>query len=412
MNEHKLTREQRELIERHHDGDVSPEEHAEVEALLAEHAEARAIVEALDEVHVATRAAEQAAWEDAEHRAAEDVARDASALADAIPSMGDLAAMLERVHDDEADAFELEAVSTMRDERAEVAEYLSGLEVVRKGATAALEEATQDVDFSGFWGSLSARLELEDAEDEDVTAPEPARVVAFPSRAKPSTAERPAFDVDEHRVMLYRYYDEEASTDERAQVLAWAEIDPTVSVTLNALEELSFATKVAVEVAEERQDLSRIWSGVAAEIGAESNVVSLDRVREQRDEAANEQAPTSWVARHHRELSVGLMAALVTIVGAWMFGAIGTPERVIVEKTVVIVDSVESESTASVMVSGPMQPASLDVDDQNTDEADAEPTPTIIWLIDSEEPAEGSEGSEKPADQDAPDAGTTLGQPI
>jgi hypothetical protein len=409
MNEHKLTREDRELIERHHDGDVGAEERAHAEALLAEHAEARAIVAALDEVHVAARAAEQAAWEDADHRAPADVARDASALADAVPSMGELAAMLERVHDDEAESFELEAVSAMRDERAEVAEYLSGLEVVRKGATAALEEATQDVDFSGFWGSLSARLELEEQEQEQ----EAAQVVAFPSRAKPSTAERPAFDVDEHRVMLYRYYDEEASADERAQVLAWAEIDPTVSVTLNALEELSFATKVAVEVAEERQDLSRIWSGVAAEIGAETNVVSLDRARERRDEPAASEPSTGWVARHHRELSVGLMAALVTIVGAWMFGAIGAPERVIVEKTVVIVDSVESESTASVMVSGPMQPASLDLDAQDDEAAEAETTPTIIWLIDPEEPAQGDEAAEQPAETDAPDAGSTnLGKPI
>lgn len=403
MNEHKLTRQERALVERHHDGDVTGDERLEAQALLSEHAEARAIVEALDEVHVATRGAEQAAWEISEHRDAGLVAQDAAGQADVDLALGDLVSMIERVHDDEAELFEREAVSSLRDERVEVAEYISSLEVVRKGASAAVEEANADVDFSGFWGSLSAKLELDGAQEDAAPAP----VLAFPGRRdKPSTAERFAFDIDSHRVMLYRYYDEEASASERDQVLAWAEIDPTVSVTLGALEELSFATKVAVEVAEERQDLSRIWSGVAAEIGGESNVVSLSEARSMRQDRASSEPQTGWVAQHQREISVALLAALVTIVGAWMFGAIGSPERVIVERTVVIVDSVESESSASVMVSGPMQAASLDMGEQAAAD-DAEPTPTIIWLIDTEEPT-GDEAEAPASDED----GNQLGQPI
>ncbi len=76
------------------------------------------------------------------------------------------------------------------------------------------------------------------------------------------------------------------------------------------------------------------------------------------------------------------MAALVTIVG---LNLVNGPQQVVVEKTVVIVESVETPSAdTSVMVTGPMQPASMSTDSDAAQKEEDE-TPTVIWLIEPDE---------------------------
>lgn len=83
----------------------------------------------------------------------------------------------------------------------------------------------------------------------------------------------------------------------------------------------------------------------------------------------------------YRQSIFGAVAALVAVafVGS-LFGPFMAPERVIVEKTIVIVDSVEYAPGASVMVNSPVQRASV-VSEPGSEVEE----PTVIWLLDSGE---------------------------
>lgn len=397
----KLTYEQRVLLQRLQDGDLSTAQEAEARALLQESEEAVAFVDSLEEVHVATCAAEQEAWERVDAPAVSAVA--APAIAGERSPMElpleDLIGLLDRFHDGEATAEEMDEVELLLEAREDVAEYLLGMTELGEVFERGHQEEVAEVDFGGFWDSLSARLEQEEQ------ASPAAEVVAFPKKPKKksTTAERPAFTQDDHQVLLYRYHDGEVSEHERAQVMAWAEIDEEIAETLGALEELSLAATVAMEQAQERVDLSSVWAGVSAELadefGGKAQVISLEQKRTEKEEEKPEETGTS----HRREAFIALAAVLVTVLGMGLFGDKLFGPRV-VEKTVVIVDSVEYGDGKSVIVTGPMQQASMTTESEEDAEGaeNAEPeAPTVIWLIDPNEVPEEGDGAADESDEAA-----------
>jgi hypothetical protein len=307
-----------------------------------------------------------------------EVARGASDLS--LAPLSQLAPMLERFHDGEATEAELDEVMGLMERREDVAAYLEALDSLSDQVKDASSVVSEAFDGGSFWDKIEVRL------DEQASG-QVAEVVPL-RRPQPKTAERPAFCVDNHQVMIYRYYDGEVGEAERAQVNAWAEIDPKVSKTLAAMSELTLATRVAVERAQQRADMSKLWGRVQAEleremVEREAGVVSLARVREQR--------VGLWAA-HQREIVTAVIAALVTIVGIGVFGdKLFRGERVVVERTVVIVDSAESAPGSSVMVRGGVRIAP---GEQPTISAEpsSDEEPTVIWLID-----EASEGADKGA---------------
>ena len=412
MKKSALTYEERLLLQRHHDGERAEEERVDAEALLAGSEQARAYRAHLDEVHVAAVAAEQEIWESSE-------AFEVDALISGLDEQGaevelfDLMPLLERYHDAEVSDAERAEVERLLEEREDAAAYLLTLQELQAGFAAGSDGALDAVNFGGFWEGIEARLGEEEAEE--VAAPE---VIDLGKERRARSAERPAFDSEDHQVLLYRFHDGEVSEEERAQVMAWSESDDSVAATLETLDELSLGVKVAMEQAQERVDLSQIWAGVEDEISKDSpDVISLDRRRE-------EKAASSWGRR--REALIAIAAVVCTIIGVGLFkdSLFGPGEQVIVEKKyVVIVDSVEYGDGTSVMVTGPMQPAAMELDTDTIEAVDAqEPeTPTVIWLIDPEEeledPAEepsSGESDTEPSSGDEPDAGadTKLGQPI
>jgi hypothetical protein len=387
MNSKNLTYEDAKLLQRRHDGEAAAGELDTARALLERSEPSRVWAQALDEVQLATRGAAQeieanvAQWPDAGLIAT--AASEAAPLA-TLP-LSELIPLLDRFHDGEADEAELEAVAAMLEEREDVASYLEGLDEVGVGVKAASQDVSAAFDSGAFWSRLESRLDEDEAPANNV-------IELAPRRA--STAERPMFSAENHQVMIYRHYDGEASPEERAQVAAWSEIDPKVAQTLAAMEELTLATRVAVERAQDRVDLSQLWGGVQAGLERElsereSGVVSLERAREAKAERKG-----LW-RDHQREIVAAAVAALVTIIGLGMFGdKLFKSETVVVrERTVVIVDSVESSAGSSVMVSGPMAaPGAAVGEEQEGDAASQEAEPTIIWLFDESDKGEKPDG--------------------
>ncbi len=363
---HKLTQAQQALLERYRDGDLTGVEAEQAKELLAQAPEATTFVSALAEVELAARGASQASWEQARAPQASQVASVASASADEVMTqpLEALAPLLERFHDGEVDAHEIALVDELLMAREDVADYLVGLDELQLGLGAGLGELelpAQDV----FWASLEARLA-------------PARgpkVLPFPSvAAQPSTAERPAFNLEHHLVMLYRCHDGEATAQERAQVSAWAEIDPQVAQRVSALDELRLSAQVACDAMQEPVEWSTIWQGVSAQLGEEApGVVSLAKAREARRFGGR------------RELAAAVAAMLCAGLGLGLFADRLLGPREI--KTIVIVDSVEYSGGATGRISGQsLQPASLTSPAMSRPEAAEPGEPTIIWLL---EPAEG-----------------------
>ena len=382
-----LTNKERVVLEARHDGELTQAQEAVAKALLQESGSARDYVAVLAELQVAAQAAEQHAWESSGAPAAMHVAQAAEQPLGERP-LGQLVGLLERFHDGEAGVEEMAEVEALLQAREDVAEYLLGLSELGDVFQIGHGGEVDAVDFGGFWDRIEGEL--------DATQDEAAEVVAFPGLKKPTTAERPMFSLDDHQVLLYRFHDKEVSAEEHAQVSAWAEIDPNIAATLGALEELNLATLVAVEQIQERADLEGIWEGVSAGLGEEltHGVTSLEAVREQREQ----KKPVPW----RREAIIALAAAVVTILGVGAFGDRFFAPTV-VEKTVVIVDSLEYGDGNSVIVTGPMRQASMETgEDLSRDEEQAkgdEPeAPTVIWLIDpNEEPAaeDAASGTEK-----------------
>ena len=431
MTSQKLTYPQRLMLHRFYDGELGPEERARAEALCAGSEAARRYVAYLEEVGHVVSAAEAYAWERAEAPTAQRVAEQAHAQGPKLDELelAELVGLLERYHDDEVDEAERAVVEELMEAREDVAAYMLGLQSARQGLVATQEQALEGVDFGGFWDEIAARL----PEQADAPSASPRKVVEFPVQPsrRPTTTERPAFTTENHQVLLYRYHDGEVDEDERAQVKAWAEIDESVAATIGALEELNLSTRVAMEQAQERVELHDIWAGVQAELAGElsGRVISLEGKR-----ADDEVAASSSAQSYRREMFVALAAAICTMIGVGLLGdRIWGNQQVVVEKRVVIVDSVEYGDGASVMVTGPMQRASLkkssgaqaDDGDQIAAEGDGEveQTPTVIWLIDPEvqkaheqseaDPAEGGEPEGRPGEAEESDAGPSYrGNPI
>lgn len=381
-----LTHNECSLLQRYYDGDpLEPENVALVEQLLNTSTGARVFMSALEELTLAICGAEQALWENATPPTVDAVveaALNAATLAE--QPLEELAPLLERFFDGEAMGEEIAAVQALINERDEVADYLAELDGLRASVIAGHDQLIGDVSFDGFWDTIAEQLG-------DDLAP----VVAT------------SYDDETHRVLLYRFFDDEVDAAERAQVEGWiADGDTNVVSTLAALAELRFATTTAVETAQEKVDLSTLWHRIEDAIDDQieaqgDNVVSL--ARKQRDRQVT-------VGDSRSIVLAALAAMLFLAFGAGIFKEqlFGPAERVIVEKTVVIVDSVEYEPGNSVMVNSPMRSVSSISATPEPGAPQVEDEPTVIWLLDSEpapydeaEPAEPAQDDSKmePADQ-------------
>ncbi len=393
-----LAQSEKRLLERHHDGALVGKEREQAERLLAQVSLARDYASSLKELGTATRAAEQELWERAEVCAVEEVAMAAIEGAGVDVSALELTAlesMLLRFHDDEVTAEEAAEVEHLMSAREDVASYLGGLGELELGVKSATAEAVDAVDFSGFWGRLEDAMDASEELTGEPEQDEGAQVLSFPG----ATRERPSFNNDDHQVLLYRFFDGEASDEERRQVKAWQEIDPNVASTLGALTELNLAVRASMELAEEHIEPGLLWSMIEDGLGDAQldNVASLSAHREARE------ANRSATPNHRREIFIALAAVLCTVMGVALFGdGLLKGDPVIVEKTVVIVDSLEYGDGTSVMVTGPMQTASMEVDGEEpsgeSEEGVEEETPTVIWLIDPNADVSGEESVEESDD--------------
>jgi hypothetical protein len=380
-----LTTIERSLLERYYDGELVDKEVAEAQALLNRSQEARVFMAALEELTLAVQVAEETAWQRADAPSGDSLvaaALEAASLAQA--PISELAPLLERFYDGEVVPEEMATVSALLEEREDVADYLANLEGLGAGIKATTEDAVAGVSFDGFWDSIESRIGEE--EDESVSG----------------------FDPEEHRVLLYRYHDDEASAHERTQVEGWlAAGEPEVLETLAALDEVRLATVVSIETAQERADLSGLWHAVEEAIDDQiesqgENVVSFERKKRKKQTFFSRQG------------ALVAAAAIVLVTFSALLGEqlLGPKERVIVEKTVVIVDSVEYQPGSSVMVNSPMQPVSAEINADDGQAVDEEPT--VIWLLDTgdeTEAVDGKESDDAPAEENETEE-ETAEQPI
>lgn len=366
------------LLQRYYDGDpLADAEVLQVEELLNGSPIARVFMGVLEELTTATQAAEEAAWEHASPPAVDQVVQHAlTAASMAEASLDELAPLLERFFDGEVVAEEMATVQALINERDDVADYLANLDGLRASVRVGNDQLVDGVSFDGFWDSIESRIE----DDLDTSGN--------------------TFDPDEHRVLLYRYHDDEVTTAERAQVDAWlASGTADVVATLAALSEVRFAMTTAVETAQERVDFGEFWHRVedAIDDGIEAqgeNVVSLAREkRDRKGSLLGDSRFAAWTA---------VAAMLFVAFGAGLFKdqLFGPGKRVVVEKTVVIVDSVEYQPGSSVMVNTPMRPVSSVSSADNGTEAEEEPT--VIWLLDGADDAVPADDANK-ADDGAKD---------
>lgn len=364
---HALTETQIQLLERWFDGETTAEEARVATQLVASSAEARSFHEALKELRVAAVIAEEVAWEKAEPRSAAQIV--SACEEDAELSLGELAPVLERFFDGECDDFEAEWVAELIDSRPDVADYLAGLEELRGGLKVSMAELESRAPLAGFWEGVESRL---------------------------GTAR---FDRAEHAMLLQRYHDDEVTAEERALVESFE--DPAVREGLAALAEVNLATHAALDHAAEGVDFSRIWAGVEAEMDAAleaqgDNVVALGRVRREQQEKR---------AGFSRQTMTAVAALVAAVLIGGLFGnTVFGPEKVIIEKTVVIVDSVEYAPGASVMIDSPVQQASAIANEGSETEE-----PTVIWILDE---GDGTLEEVDSADEGESKVKKPIGQPI
>ena len=406
------TRQTQALLQRLHDGELEGAHRAEADA-LAKTPEGAALLGALEEISEAVRVTERVIWEAAEAPDAGVVAATAWEAEDAL-ELADLAPLLERFHDGEAGEEEAELVLALIEEREDVVAYLSSLDEIGESLRVVGDEIGEPVVFDGFFAGVMARLQeegaagaVEEAEEEEEA--EAAEVITFPGA---TTRERPAFNTEDHRVLLYRAHDGVASAEELRQVAAWRELDEEVAATLDALEELRLACVVSVEMAQERADLSHLWPNVRDALAGEldGKVVPL---APRRDDAAAEVTPAPWWQTQRQGL-IAIAAAVLAVMGFIAYDQTRGPQQIIERKTVVIVDSVESAPNASVMVSAPMPEGDALAPMTTTGPSISSPDrpaeePTIIWLIDAEE--EPAPSAAKP-DAPKPTKKPLTGRPI
>lgn len=375
-----LTSVDKELLEAYHDDELSEFEIKRAQKLIDTNPAARDFVLALDEVREATRISEEEAWTRIEAPSADDVV--ARALADQPElDLEQLAPLLERFFDGETTEEESEFVADLIDTRDDVSDYVMTLEGLQAGVRASLEHAVQP-DFSNFWDGVSERLD-----------------------------ESADYEHSEHGMLLQRFHDGEVSDDEVASVNAWVDQStPEVVGTLDALRELKLAVNAGIEEAQEGVNFASIWDRVESEIDTDvesqgENIVALGRKRREKKEES--------FFQQYKQGIVGAVAAVFMVasfIGFFGEEVLGPNEVRVVEKTVVIVDSVEYSEGSSVMVNSPVQEASAIATPESNSDDDA----TVIWLLDSDDDEaaptpEASPDSENP--ESKPDAGFR-GQPI
>ncbi len=404
------------LLQRYYDAELSAAESVQAEQLLERSASARVFLRALEELTEAARVAGEVAWERVRTEVASpdvivQLAEDADDLAQA--PLEDLAPLLERFHDGEADYTEMAFVSALLDEREDAAEYLAELDHLQQGLRAAGEQLTAGVDFDGMWDRIEAQIGEEAGDQAGVQAD------------GADGQDAPDFDRAEHLILLQRFFDDEVTAEEAATVEQWlAEGDEEVAAYLEVLSEIQLGACAAVETACERAPLRDIWTGVSEAIdeqdASSAGVVSLEAERSRRGaggasrrEAGGQPPPSgsdSWFSEY-RQAIVGALAAAVVLagmVGLFKDAIFGPSERVVVEKRVVVVEQVEYSPGSSVMIDSPMKQASMQNDGDDSDDSDDSDDPTVIWLFDSDEQtdAEQPAGAE-PAEGDGGDAGDT-----
>jgi hypothetical protein len=266
-------------------------------------------------------------------------------------------------------------VHALRESRTDVSDYLDALATLRSSVLAGDDQASDEVDFGGFWARIENEIDQVDREK----VHENEAVVAEVD------ADRDLFSASDHQMLLQRYVDNEVSAEERGLVDGWIqENDPGVVGVLDAYSELNLAANAAIEFVQEGVDLERILDGVDARIddqvdAAGGNVVSLDNARRRRFQWGSQGAL----------LAAGIC---LTLFAGLIFQQLFPKEVIIKEKTVVIVDSVEYAPGASVMVNSPIQAAGF------AEGAEGE-EPTVIWLLDTED--DGSTVEE--GQEDAPE---------
>lgn len=429
MAPQRLTTEQCLLLQRFYDEELSAAESVQAEQLLERSGTARVFVRALEELGVAAQASHELVWERA--RPHLPSASDISQLAEIAREneqilaepLDDLSGLLTRVYDGEADPAEAAWARALLSQRPDARAFMDELEAAAKNLREASEQAAEDVDFSDFWAKVSAGIDAEK-----------------PAARPTHSPARPAFNADDHLMLLHRYADGETSAEERARVEGWLRAEePEVRGYLDALKEMKLGVSVAVDTLTDKAPLRDIWTGVAEALDAQAEpasaqdktpaggTISLSEARQKRR--------GGWM-REYRQAIFGAVAAAVVLLGTlglFKDQIFGPSERVVVEKTVekrvVVVESVEYSPGSSVRIDGPTKQVNMAKEDNAEGE---ESEPTVIWLFDESDESEGvllddlelddlDDLDEQPAEkerspgQPAEDAGPDLnprGQPI
>jgi len=336
-----LTPTQYELLTRFADGELDANEQVFAKK-LGETPQGVSFLNELATLRAAAQSAEEAIWSKSTLSADQIL----SGL-DQTPenSLEDLKPILERFFDGECDDAESEWVAELIDSREDVLEYITHLDTLRASVRVAEENVASHITFQDFWSGVEGRLEQK------------------------------SFGVEE-KVLITRYFDNEVTNSERDTVEALLESHPEAQAMLDALGEVKLATVAALDVACEGVDFGPIWAAVEdamdeAQEAQGENVVSLGKRRRENE---------SFFATYRQSI-FGAVAALVAV--AFMGSLFGPlvlkpTETVIVERTIVIVDSVESMPGASVMINSPVRRASA-ISEPGTDTEE----PTVIWLLDS-----------------------------
>lgn len=376
MTSKRLTRKQALILQRYADDEVSDAEREEAQALLEESAAARVYVSALEELTEAVRWAEEKVWEDADLGSAATwakLAQRSSEFSEA--SLDDLAPLLERFYDGEADAAEAAVVASLVDERDDVAQYLAELEGLGECVRSAAVD--DEVDFDGFFDAIADDLDAID--DERQTAP----VAVEP------------FDLRRDLRLLHRYHDGEVTAEQRRRVQAWIDADdPQVDAALGALAEIHLGVEAAVEVACEKADFEAMDADIGDGLDAADAERAADNVVSLADsaESSTSAAPTPFWTKP----IVAAAAAVALLVSGALIGPqlVEQDDEPVERNTVVIFDDIQHAPGSSVFLHAPqladheMAPgAEFDfqyVESDTSVEGGGE-EPTVLWLIDDEE---------------------------
>ncbi len=365
MTSKRLTKQQALLLQRFVDGQADDDQRRAAEDLLESSPPARVYVAALEELGHAVRAAEQEAWRRASPPPVNDWVRLAETSTEFVDaSLDELAPLLERFHDGEADRAEAAVVAGLIDERDDVAGYLAELDGLASALRQGLSE--EKVDFGGFWDGIAAAIDEEDSKQAAPTVP------------------LHSFDAEEHRLLLYRYHDGEVDQAERAMVEGWIAADnEEVDAILGAMAEIGLGVTAGIEQARESANLDQLWHGLEDHLDAidaeraADNVVAFDRAPDKDDKKSTWNHPLFAMA-----------AAVVLLITGALVGPqlMQSQEEIVETRTIVIFDNVETAPGSSFHVSAP-EFAGHEFDAAEADffVSDDDPQPTVLWLIEDDE---------------------------